>query len=48
VKGREIFLWLAHPSHAAKLSNARMERGGVVATSRDWKVVSVLGEMWGV
>jgi uncharacterized protein (DUF1697 family) len=48
VKGQEVYLWLAHPSHTAKLSNARMERGGVVATSRDWKVVSVLGEMWGV
>jgi uncharacterized protein (DUF1697 family) len=48
VKGREVYLWLAHPSHEAKLSNARLERGGVVATTRDWKVVSALGEMWGV
>lgn len=47
VKGREVYLWLAHPSHAAKLSNARIERGGAVATTRDWKVVSALGEMWG-
>jgi len=47
VKGREVYLWLAHPSHEAKLSNARLERGGVVATTRDWKVVSALGEMWG-
>ena len=48
VNGREIHLWLAHPSHQAKLTNARIERGGVVATTRDWKVVSALGEMWGV
>jgi uncharacterized protein (DUF1697 family) len=48
VHGREVYLWLTHPSHAAKLGNARIERGGVVATSRDWKVVSALGEMWGV
>jgi len=48
VKGREVFMWLAHSSHEAKLSNARIERGGVVATTRDWKVVAALGEMWGV
>jgi uncharacterized protein (DUF1697 family) len=48
VNGREVYLWFAHPSHQAKLSNARIERGGVVATTRDWKVVSALGEMWGV
>jgi uncharacterized protein (DUF1697 family) len=46
VHGREIYVWFAHPSHTAKLSNARIERGGVVATTRDWKVVSALGEMW--
>jgi uncharacterized protein (DUF1697 family) len=48
VHGREVYLWLGHPSHTAKLSNARIERGGVVATTRDWKVVSALGKMWGV
>jgi uncharacterized protein (DUF1697 family) len=48
VQGRAVYLWLAHPSHTAKLSNARIERGGVVATSRDWKVVSAIGELWGV
>lgn len=47
VNGREVYLWFAHPSHQAKLSNARIERGGVVATTRDWKVVSALGAMWG-
>ena len=47
MNGREVYLWLAHPSHEAKLSNARIERGAVVATTRDWKVVSALGERWG-
>ena len=47
VNGRELYLWLTHPSHQAKLSNARIERGGVVATSRDWKVVTALGARWG-
>lgn len=47
VNGRELYLWLAHPSHEAKLTNIRIERRGVVATTRDWKVVSALGEKWG-
>jgi uncharacterized protein (DUF1697 family) len=47
VNGREIYLWLDHPSHTARISNARIERGGVVATTRDWKVVLALGQMWG-
>jgi uncharacterized protein (DUF1697 family) len=47
VNRREVYLWLTHPSHTAKLSNARIERGGVVATTRDWKVVSALGKAWG-
>ena len=47
VRGRELYLWLAHPSHEAKLTNARIERRGVVATTRDWKVVSALGALWG-
>ncbi len=47
VEGREVYVWLAHPSHESKLTNARIERGGVVATTRDWKVVKALGEMWG-
>lgn len=46
VHGREVYLWLGHPSHQAKLTNAKIERGGVVATSRDWKVVSALGKKW--
>jgi uncharacterized protein (DUF1697 family) len=47
VHGKEVYLWFTHPSHQAKLSNARIERGAVVATTRDWKVASTLGEMWG-
>jgi uncharacterized protein (DUF1697 family) len=47
VHGREVYLWLAHPSHQAKLTNARIEREKEVATTRDWKVVCALGEMWG-
>lgn len=47
VNGREVYFWLAHPSHQGKLTNARIERGGVVATTRDWKVVSALGKLWG-
>jgi uncharacterized protein (DUF1697 family) len=46
VHRREVYQWLAHPSHEAKLSNAQIERGAVVATSRDWKVISALGEKW--
>ena len=47
VRGKEIYIWFGHPSHEAKLTNARIERGGVVATTRDWKVVSALAEKWG-
>jgi uncharacterized protein (DUF1697 family) len=47
VRGREVYLWFAHPSHEAKLTNARIERGGVVATTRDWKVVSTVAAKWG-
>ena len=47
VHGREVYVWLAHPSHEARLTNTRIERRGVVATTRDWKVVSALGEKWG-
>ncbi|MEP7034056.1 MAG: DUF1697 domain-containing protein [Dermatophilaceae bacterium] len=47
VNGHEVYLWLARPSHEAKLTNARIERGGGVATSRDWKVVCALAAKWG-
>jgi uncharacterized protein (DUF1697 family) len=48
INGREVYLWLTHPSHEAKLTNAWIERGGVVATTRDWKVVSALAKKWSV
>lgn len=47
VVGRDCFLWFAGPFHAAKLNNARIERTGAVATTRDWKVVTALAERWG-
>ena len=48
VNGREVYVWLAHPAHEAKLTNARIERKGVVATTRDWNVVSALADKWRV
>jgi uncharacterized protein (DUF1697 family) len=47
VVGRDCFLWFAGPFHAAKLNNARIEKAGAVATTRDWKVVTALAERWG-
>ncbi|MGN6413098.1 DUF1697 domain-containing protein [Flexivirga sp.] len=45
--GAELHWWLAKPTHEAKVSNARLERGGVVATTRDLKVVRALADKWG-
>lgn len=45
--GSELHWWLAKPSHQAKISNARLERGGPVATTRDLKVVRALSDKWG-
>lgn len=42
----EVAWWLAKSTHEAKLSNARLERGGHVATTRDLKVVRTLVERW--
>ncbi len=47
VCGRECYLWFAIPFHAARLSNARIERAGAVATTRDWKVLTALAQRWG-
>ena len=48
VVGREAVLWLNVPAHAAKLTNARLERmGTAVATTRDVKVVDELVRRWG-
>ena len=45
--GSELHWWLGKPAHEAKISNARMERGGLVATTRDLKVVRTLADKWG-
>lgn len=45
--GTEMHWWLDKPTHEAKISNARLERGGVVATTRDLKVVRTLADKWG-
>lgn len=45
---REVYLWFTGPFHKARLSNARIERAGAVATTRDWKVVSALAQRWSV
>lgn len=42
----EVAWWLAKSTHDAKLSNARLERGGHVATTRDLKVVRALVHRW--
>jgi uncharacterized protein (DUF1697 family) len=47
VLGRAILWWLDHPTAAAKMSNARMERLVGTATTRDLKVVATLAERWG-
>lgn len=46
-EGSEIYWWLAKPAHESKVSNAVLERGGLVATTRDLKVVSTLADKWG-
>lgn len=47
VVGRDCYLWFAGPFHKAKLSNARIEKLGAVATTRDWKVITALAHRWG-
>ena len=44
---RAVVWWIDHPSRAARFSNARVERSGVAATTRDLKVVTTLAERWG-
>jgi uncharacterized protein (DUF1697 family) len=46
VVGRAVYWWLDHPSQAAKLSNARIERRLGVATTRDMNVIAKLVEKW--
>lgn len=45
--GRETYWWLAKSTHEAKVSNAVLERGGSVATTRDLKVMRTLAAKWG-
>ena len=44
--GSEIHWWLGMPTHEAKISNARIERLGIQATTRDLKVVRTLATRW--
>ncbi|WP_265446408.1 DUF1697 domain-containing protein [Flexivirga meconopsidis] len=44
--GSEIYWWLDKSTHEARMSNAVLERGGLVATTRDLKVVRALAERW--
>ena len=46
VVGRSIHWWLDHPTAAAKLSNARLEKLIGPATTRDLKVVTALVGKW--
>lgn len=46
-EGSEMYWWLAKPAHESKVSNAVLERGGLVATTRDLKVVRALADKWG-
>jgi uncharacterized protein (DUF1697 family) len=43
---RAVCWWIDHPSQAARFSNARIERYGAVATTRDLKVVTTIAQKW--
>lgn len=45
--GREIYWWLGKSTHEAKIGNNRLERLGLVATTRDLKVMRTLAQRWG-
>ena len=48
VRGRELHFWCTIPSHEAKYSNSRMEKvAKTQATTRDWKTVVALQELFG-
>jgi hypothetical protein len=47
VLGPHIVLRLGISAHQAKLTNARIERFGVLATTRDLTVVRALADRWG-
>lgn len=47
VLGHDVVLWLEVPAHAAKLTNARIEKAaGTAVTTRDIKVLRALAEKW--
>lgn len=46
VLGRTVHWWIDHPSRAARLSNAFLERHTGPATTRDLKVVAALVQKW--
>ncbi len=47
VHGSDVVLWLDVPAHAAKLTNARLEKlTGTTMTTRDLKVVRALAAKW--
>ncbi|MDQ6716057.1 MAG: DUF1697 domain-containing protein [Actinomycetota bacterium] len=47
VRGHDVVLWLEVPAHAAKLTNARIEKAvGTAVTTRDIKVLRALAEKW--
>lgn len=45
--GSELHWWLGKSAHEAKVSNTLVERGGLVATTRNLKVVRTLADKWG-
>lgn len=47
VFGSDAIWWLATSAHQAKMSNARLERGGAVGTTRNVTVITQLAERWG-
>jgi uncharacterized protein (DUF1697 family) len=47
VIGSHVVWWLGVSFHEATLTNARIEKGGYVATTRDLKVVRALAQRWG-
>jgi uncharacterized protein (DUF1697 family) len=45
--GRAVLWWVEHPTRAARMSNAVLERRLGVGTTRDFKVVTTLAQRWG-
>lgn len=47
VRGRAVHLWMRDGYQNTKLDNARIEKTGGHATTRDLKVITTLAERWG-